>query len=74
MPIMEVTMLEGRGPEQKRAFTAAVTEAAVTTLGVKPEQVRIIIREIPAEHFIVGGISKADRDRAERETTTAAGN
>lgn len=73
MPIMEVTMLEGRRPEQKRAFTAALTNAAVTTLGVNPDQVRIIIREIPPEHFIVGGISKADREHDDRETTTAAG-
>ncbi len=74
MPIMEVTMLEGRGLEQKRAFIARVTEAAVTSLAVAPDQVRIIIREIPAEHFAVGGISKADRDRTHPETKTAASN
>ncbi len=64
MPIMEVTLLAGRCPEQKRAFTRALTDAAVASLGVAPEQVRIIIREIPPEHFAVGGISKADRDSA----------
>ncbi len=62
MPIMEVTLLEGRDVNQKREFTAAVTEAAVETLGVAPSQVRIILREIPAAHFAVGGISKADAD------------
>lgn len=64
MPIMEVHLLEGRSPEQKRAFTRALTAAAVDTLGVKPEQVRILIREIPPEHFCVGGVSKADGEGA----------
>ena len=71
MPIMEVTMLEGRRPEQKRAFTAALTEATVASPGITPEQVRIIIREIPPAHFALGGVSKADRDAAAREAETA---
>ena len=75
MPIMEVTLLEGRSAEDKRAFTRGVTEATVAALGVSPEQVRIIIREIPAEHFAVAGISKADSgagDPGSATTTVAA--
>lgn len=60
MPIFEVTLLEGRDLNQKRALTESVTAATVSALGVQPEQVRIIIREIPAEHFSVAGVSKAD--------------
>ncbi len=72
MPIMEVTLLEGRDVNQKREFTAAVTEAAVETLGVAPSQVRIILREIPAAHFAVGGISKADAVSSTKKTRTSA--
>ena len=62
MPIFEVTLLEGRNLEQKRALTESVTAATVSALGVKPEQVRIIIREVPAQHFAVGGVLKADNE------------
>jgi len=33
--------------QEKEAFIAAVTEAAVRTVGVKPESVRIMIEDVP---------------------------
>lgn len=58
MPIVEMTLIEGRTPEAKAAMMKAVTEAIVTTLQAPPEAVRIIIREIPAMHFSVAGVAK----------------
>lgn len=57
MPIMQVFMLEGRTNEQKAAFIAAVTEAAVRTVAVKPEAVRIMITDMPKANFGIGGQS-----------------
>ncbi len=59
MPIIEVNMLEGRTTAQKRAMVAAITDGVVSTLGVPADSVRVIIREMHAEHFAVGGLSKA---------------
>ena len=59
MPIIEVNMLEGRTVTQKRAMVTAITEGVVATLGVPADSVRVIIREMHAEHFAVGGLSKA---------------
>ncbi|MGB5599706.1 MAG: 2-hydroxymuconate tautomerase [Thiothrix litoralis] len=59
MPLIQVTMIQGRTPEQKNAFFAQVTAVAAETLGVKPEQVRVVINEVPAEHWCIGGLSKA---------------
>jgi len=50
MPIIEVTLLEGRTPEAKEALVAAPIES-----------VRVILREVPAAHFAVGGQSFAAR-------------
>lgn len=62
MPLIQATIIAGRTPEQKRAFFEKVTAVAVETLGVKAEQVRVVINEVPAEHWAIGGISKADLD------------
>lgn len=62
MPIISVTMLVGRSPVQKRAFLREVTDAAVRTLAVQPQQVRVIIQEIAPEHWGVAGVSKADQE------------
>ncbi len=62
MPLIQATMIAGRSLEQKNAFFEKVTAVAVETLGVKPEQVRVVINEVPAEHWAIGGVSKAVLD------------
>jgi len=58
MPIVEITLIEGRSPEQKAKLAAKLTEAVVESVGAPIESVRVIIREIPAQHFAVGGVLK----------------
>ena len=58
MPIVEMTLIEGRTHQQKAAAVEAVTNALVVSLGVPINTVRIIIREVPGEHFAVGGVLK----------------
>lgn len=57
MPITTVNIMEGRSDEQKEAMIAAVTEALATTLNAPAESVRIIINEMPKQHFGIGGSS-----------------
>ena len=59
MPIVEITLIEGRSLEKKAALMKAVTAAIADSIGAPAEAVRIIIREIPPEHFGVGGVAKA---------------
>jgi 4-oxalocrotonate tautomerase len=61
MPIIEVHLLEGRSVAQKRAMISEITQAVVRALGVNPESVRILIDEMQAEHFAVGGLSAGER-------------
>jgi 4-oxalocrotonate tautomerase len=59
MPIIRIEMLQGRSPAIKAELIARITEAAVATLSVDPEQVRVLIYEVPPEHWAVGGQTKA---------------
>jgi 4-oxalocrotonate tautomerase len=58
MPIIDITLLEGRSQEQKQKLVEKVTEAAVESLGAPRDSVRIILREVPKHHFAVGGVFK----------------
>ncbi len=60
MPIVEMTLLEGRPFEMKKKMVEAVTDAIVATLEAPRESVRIIIREVPAWHFAAGGVLKGE--------------
>ena len=57
MPIIEMHLMQGRTIEQKRAVAEAVAEAVTRTLGVGPEQVRLLITEHGYEDFSVGGVT-----------------
>jgi 4-oxalocrotonate tautomerase len=61
MPIIRIELLEGRSPEQKKALIRQVSEAVTTSLGVRPEQVRVLLYELPADHWAIGGTTMADR-------------
>ena len=55
MPIVHIDMLAGRTRETKAALLRRVTEAVAETLGVRREQVRVLISEYPPQHWGVGG-------------------
>ena len=64
MPLVEITLVEGRTPEQIRALMSATTDAVVETLAAPKENVRVVIREVPATHWAAGDVTIAER-RAE---------
>lgn len=57
MPIIQAFLLEGRSEEKKAAFIAAVTEAAVESIGAPRESIRVIITEMPATDYGIAGKS-----------------
>lgn len=58
MPIVEVTLLDGRTPAKKVALMRRITDVVVETIDAPRDSVRVILREIPAEHFAAGGEPK----------------
>ena len=61
MPIIQLNLAEGRTVEQRAAALAAITEAVVRTLDVRPEQVRIQINEVSPDNFSIAGETMAMR-------------
>ncbi|MFI7481186.1 4-oxalocrotonate tautomerase family protein [Kocuria sp. M1R5S2] len=61
MPLIDVSIAQGRSPEQLRSLVSALHRAAEETVGAVPENTTVIVREVPTTHW-----SKADRTIAER--------
>ncbi|MCF8478858.1 MAG: 2-hydroxymuconate tautomerase family protein [Rhodospirillum sp.] len=58
MPLVEVTIMEGRPREKKDAMMKEVAEAVNRTLDAPMETIRVVIREVPPSHWSVGGVPK----------------
>lgn len=63
MPICQVYMMEGRTVEQKRKLIAKISEAMHESIGAPLESVRVIITEMPKEHFGIAGKSAGEMGR-----------
>jgi 4-oxalocrotonate tautomerase len=61
MPLVEVSLIEGRTPEQIRSLIHELHGAVVRALAAPPENVRVIVREVPAAHWAAGDITLAER-------------
>ncbi|MCC4269926.1 4-oxalocrotonate tautomerase [Marinobacter nauticus] len=63
MPVAQINILEGRTDEQKEALIHEVTDAIVRSLEAPVESVRVIINEMPKQHFGIAGESARKRGR-----------
>ena len=61
MPLIRVELLEGRTPEQKKALVKALTEAAVQTIGAKPENVDVMLFDISRQDWASGGVLLSEK-------------
>ena len=59
MPLIQVSLIEGRSPQVRRALIAELTDAVVRALDAPRETVRVILNEVPPEHWAVGGVPKS---------------
>ena len=57
MPIATINIIEGRTDEQKEKLIEKVTLAIHEAIGSPIESVRIIINEMPKQHFGIAGQS-----------------
>lgn len=59
MPLIQVTLIEGRSAESKTALIRGLTDAAVDATASPRESIRVILQEVPAAHWGVGGVPKS---------------
>jgi 4-oxalocrotonate tautomerase len=61
LPLVEVTLTEGRTPERLRALVHELHAAVVRAIDAPSESVRVIIREVPTTHWAAGDVTIAER-------------
>lgn len=57
MPIATVNIIEGRSDEKKEALIEKVSQAIAESLDAPIESVRVIINEMPKQHYGIAGKS-----------------
>ncbi|ASW98320.1 4-oxalocrotonate tautomerase [Mycobacterium intracellulare] len=61
MPLVEVTLTEGRTPEQIRALIHELTGAVERAVAAPAANIRVVVREVPATHWAAGDVTIAER-------------
>ena len=67
MPLVDITLVEGRPPERIRTLIHEVHEAVRRALDAPGAAIRVVVREVPAEHWAAGDQTIAERRAAERQ-------
>lgn len=61
MPLVEVTLTQGRSESQLRSLITRLTQAVQDSVDAPKDSVRVIVREVPASHFAAGDVTIAER-------------
>ena len=61
MPLVQVTMLQGRTADQKRKIAKRMTDAMVEEAGARREAVVVTFLEISKESYASGGVLMVDK-------------
>ena len=55
MPVVTIEMWEGRTVEQKKELAEGITSVLTSKLGILPEHITIIIKDVPKHNWAHGG-------------------
>ena len=61
MPVVQVTLLQGRSAEQKRKIAARITDTMVEEAGARKEGVVVTFVEVSRESYASGGVLMVDK-------------
>jgi 4-oxalocrotonate tautomerase len=61
MPLVQITMLEGRTAEQKRKLAKRITDAMVEEAGARREAIVVAFHEVSKESYATGGELMMDK-------------
>ena len=61
MPLVQVTMLEGRTADQKRKIAQRITDAMVEEAGARREAIVVAFLEVSMESYASGGVLMVDK-------------
>lgn len=55
MPLVQITLIEGRPPARLEDLIRAVTDAVAETLDAPRDAIRVLITQIPPDQWGIGG-------------------
>jgi len=71
MPIIQITVVEGRDPEDIKRCVKSVARVVHETLGAPLATIRVTVQQVPAAFWAVGDKTRDEID-AERKAAGAA--
>jgi 4-oxalocrotonate tautomerase len=63
MPVVQITMLQGRSTEQKRKIAKRITDALVEEAGARREGIIVAFNEVSKENYASGGELMIDKGK-----------
>lgn len=63
MPLVQISIMEGRSQEKIDAMMKNVTTAVSESLDAPKENVRVVVTEVPKTHWAIGGTSAKNLGR-----------
>lgn len=60
MPIIQVSLIEGRPPEKIKALIENITDTVVETLDAPKQSVRVLVTELPKTHWGKAGVPASE--------------
>jgi 4-oxalocrotonate tautomerase len=63
VPLVEVTIAQGRSADQIRSMMHEVHAAVLRTVHTRPEHIRVIVREVPRAHWATGDVTLREMDQ-----------
>jgi 4-oxalocrotonate tautomerase len=64
MPHVQITWVQGRSPEQKRAIAQKITQALVEDGRAKIENCHVAFLDVPSTDYAEAGVTVADQRRS----------
>lgn len=61
MPVVQITLTQGRSPQAIRSMISKITDAIVEAEVAPKSTIRVLVTEIPREHFAAGDVTIAER-------------
>ncbi len=63
MPLIQITMLQGRTVDQKRKIAQRITDAMVEEAGARREAIMVAFHEVSKESYASGGVLLVDKGK-----------
>ena len=60
MPLIQISIMEGRPAEKVKELIQNVTETVIETMDAPKQNIRVIVTEIPKTHRGIAGVPVSD--------------